>query len=103
MTFAPFPLDPPTRPTRTTQYGESRVVNHATGYYAVLQFRPYSFLAGVVADVEGKVFNKNDEPVYWIKGNWNRDCAIAPTADGPWTVRRVALRPAPRARRSHRT
>jgi hypothetical protein len=69
------------------QYGESRVVNHVTGHYAILQFKPYSFLGGVVADVEGKVYTRAGEPVLWLRGNWNRDAAIARSADGPWTVR----------------
>ena len=71
-----------------SQYGESRVVSHGTGYEAVLNFKPYSFLSGNVADVEGKVLNKAGEPVLYIRGNWNRDAAIATHADGPWRVRR---------------
>jgi len=63
------------------------VVSHSTGYYAVLNFKPYSYFSGAVADVEGKVFNKAGEVQLYIKGNWNVDASIATSPNGPWKAR----------------
>ena len=68
-----------------SQYGESRVVSHGTGYEAVLNFKPYSFLSGNVADVEGKVLNKAGEPVLYIRpgGCGEASCSGSPPQGAP--------------------
>lgn len=83
----------PASPRLAQQYGESKVVSHTTGYYAVLNFKPYSYFSGAVADVEGKVFNKAGEVQLYIKGNWNVDASIATSPNGPWKARAVPGEP----------
>jgi len=60
-------------------YGKSTFVNHTTGAHCVLEFKPYSYLKGVVAEVSGRVVDKDGKEHYILKGKWDEGMTIQPS------------------------
>jgi len=52
------------------QYGQMEIINHTTGDYSVLHFRPGGWFGKDVNKVEGSIFSADKRKRFIIRGDW---------------------------------